>query len=1312
MNLRVVILCIFLGGLFCSTEIFAQPAGAYDVPGMPYYEIYEPGDYPGEQQNRWIIQEDDYTILVANSGGLLQHGDKHWRLFGNNEISFLSAIKKSQVIDNRVWAGSFSNIGYFESNDTSLYNYHSLTPRLADSLRNFSDVSAIEEFDDYVFFLNDLYLFAYDLNTGETGLAGKIYQEISGSDSDKDAQITQITTWRDRLYVFLDDQTILTLDKNGGTQKITPITDVKFNHIVATETWLRQLILADRNGAVLTLGEDGLSRLKTEADNYLAENKISDIAVFMNGDIAIATDNGGTVVLGIDGSFKYLLAEKTGLRENIHNQLQIDHNQDLWISGNESITKVYSGVPLKQLNGDVFGFGDAVQVYQGEEYFYVGAMNGLYRYKSEKEAVLENNPEDLFTLVDSISSPFWSFKIVDDALWTAGNAGIFEIKETGLIKLFEKKAYFMRYLSESKILIVTSNGVDLVEKIDGNWIDRGQLDAASFYIYAYAVINDTTFWAGGVQEQLAKITYDEKKGQFEQKFYTANDGLLPSDAYEPVFLNGRLIINSNSGYMIYDEEYDRLLPFDGLNRDLGSWGEYLNLDNAGNYWSIYIDDDYRGVAKMMPETDSTWKRTPTVFELSKDHFGDFIDIDDQRIWVGSTESIMYKDLYAQIETSTPSVEIWQVQSLFDQEVLSLGRLPEEVAFQQKQIRVDLTSSSFRYPEKNQYRYRIDDGSWSEWRIHPGIVMDASFPGDYQLEVQTRDFMNQISEPKQFSFAIIAPWYLSYGALAGYGLLFITGIFFSVRGLSGYRIRRELEQVKVEEAEKLIELDAMKSRLFANISHEFRTPLTISHGLVKKSLRERISDEEITLSKRDMMLVNRNLNRLRDMVNQIIDLTKADHDHLKLNRSYYRSDELVTLSVESFRSLAEYRGHHYEVNQQSDDAILFVDRSKVEIIINNLISNAIKFTKGGGQILIKTSVKNNIFHLIVSDTGPGIPEKDKEAIFERFYQIQQQEEEYVEGMGVGLELSRTLARLHNGDLTLLPNRDRGAAFLFTLPVAETDATRPVINIEEADLDELLIEMSSDEKPRNTEKAPHHSGKKLLLIEDNEDMMDYVRGVLSGEAHIQTATNGIEAIDQIKTSPPDLIITDLMMPKMDGIALIEKLSEHKRWKDIPVIVLTAKAIPEQKTELLRIGVVDYITKPFEPDQLMLKVRNMLKYAERRMEIPEPEKEDMAETELLKDHVITYIQENISDPGLNVDKLVAAFPQSRRSFYRNIQSSTGMTPSELIREVRFKRAEYLIQSDRDYSLEELADAVGYKSATSFRKAFEKSYGKHPLE
>ncbi len=494
----------------------------------------------------------------------------------------------------------------------------------------------------------------------------------------------------------------------------------------------------------------------------------------------------------------------------------------------------------------------------------------------------------------------------------------------------------------------------------------------------------------------------------------------------------------------------------------------------------------------------------------------------------------------------------------------------------------------------------------------------------------------------------------------------------------------------------------QNRFFANISHEFRTPLTISGGLVDKLMRQPESDP--SKLKYLLSVVKRNMVRLDDMVNQIIDLTKSDQDHLTLNRKYYKADSLASISVESFRSLAEYHGHMFEFYPNAGEAVLFADRSKVEIMINNLISNAIKFTPDAGTIQIKTSVEEDTFILTVQDSGPGILAGEEEVIFERFHRIKREDADYVEGMGVGLELSRVLARLHEGEIVAIPGLKSGACFKLSLPVAESgeELITPIIDILEG---EIVKNSEFDGQELNTMFD-------ILLVEDNEDMMAYISETLDGLGAIKKAKNGKEALKMLVTYTPDIIITDLMMPMMGGLELVERLKNHEEWNTIPVMVLTAKALDEDKLHLLRIGVVDYITKPFLPEQLVLKIKNLLSYYTRRKALRIKLKAtDIPKTTTLSEKAAHFISKHISNTSLSVDTLAEEFSQSRRSFYRNLEIETGMSPGEFIREVRLTTARALIAENKNLRLEELASAVGYKSTTSFRKVYEERFGVHPL-
>ncbi|MCH8494280.1 MAG: response regulator [Balneolales bacterium] len=560
----------------------------------------------------------------------------------------------------------------------------------------------------------------------------------------------------------------------------------------------------------------------------------------------------------------------------------------------------------------------------------------------------------------------------------------------------------------------------------------------------------------------------------------------------------------------------------------------------------------------------------------------------------------------------------------------------------------------------------------------------------------------------YTLVYLAFNFVSHGLLITSVLLSFTGIPISLT----FNVARNYANLigtlegKVQERTADLELaNSYQKRFFANISHEFRTPLTISEGLVNKLLR--VNDVTPEKAQHDLSVIKRNMSRLNDMVDQIIDLTKSEQNHLHLRREHYKADNLASISVESFRSLAEYHGHSFVFKPSAEDAILHVDRSKVEVMINNLISNAIKFTPDGGSIEIRTTTEADNFVLTVQDSGPGIPAGEEDVIFERFHRLKRPDDEYVEGIGVGLELSQSLAQLHNGVIRAVAGIESGALFKLTLPVVDN-------------IDPLLIQKLEDDvekmiyEPELVQKVSASGNFNILLVEDNEDMRNYVAGILSELGEVERAGNGKEALELLRNYTPDIIITDLMMPVMDGEKLIENLFASKKWANIPVVVLTAKALEDDKLHLLRIGVVDYIIKPFSPEQLLYKTRNLLTYYTRRekLKIALSLDEIPVESDNLSTKATEFIMNNLRDVTLSVDSIADEFSQSRRSFYRNIQLETGLTPAEFIREVKLTVARSIVSKDRSIRLEELANAVGYKSATSFRKMYEKRFGVHPLD
>jgi signal transduction histidine kinase/DNA-binding response OmpR family regulator len=504
--------------------------------------------------------------------------------------------------------------------------------------------------------------------------------------------------------------------------------------------------------------------------------------------------------------------------------------------------------------------------------------------------------------------------------------------------------------------------------------------------------------------------------------------------------------------------------------------------------------------------------------------------------------------------------------------------------------------------------------------------------------------------------------------------------------------RELETKVAQRTHELEESLRYRTKFFENVSHEYRTPLTIAQGLLARIIQTHPQDSPMV---HKLIPVKRNVDRLTTMVEQVLALSSLDNRGVRMDVEHLAADDVVSICVESFRSLAELKHQEMVYLPNAPDAVIAVDRPKMESVVNNILSNAIKYNGKQGLVVIRTQTEEDRYLISIEDNGPGIDPSESERIFERFHRIRQNDTEYVEGVGIGLELSRTYARAMDGDVVLDTQHTRGARFVITMPVAaQTLVTESI----DSDIDPM--------------RDPEISGStRILVVEDNDDMGFYLNEVLSEMGRVDRVSNGKAAIEWLQTSSCELIITDLMMPEMDGERLIDALSQHPQWKEIPIVVLSAKSLEEDRLRLLRFGVVDFISKPFHADELYLRIKNLLEFANNRKQLQPQEPIDET-TDRISEKVANIISMNIADSGLSIDRIASELTISRRTLYRQIEAETGMSLAVFIREIRLHKARYLAGKANQLTLKELASQVGYLDANNFRKLYMERFGTHPLD
>lgn len=1298
---------VFLGEATAQEKDWEQPS---EPVGFPFIETYQRGQFVGARQTWGITRAEDGLLYFGNSRYGIQESDGlSWRNIRMERNSAALSFAKRE--DGTIFVGGQNDFGFLRRDSLLRRSYTSLAYLLPDSAANIKDVNFTFVMEDEVHFISPEVWY--------------IYSDSVLTEQKNSSPIQSAVKWDHSILTLnAENQIIRTRDENTLTIPI-PDNGAKPIKLSATEN---RLFMLDEEFIVWELNEFNVWSKHFKLSGELSEAQV-DIRDFLwsrSGYLHFATSLG---LFTYDQSGKYIhtIYDSDGLCDNNLNQLYEDEALNIWVSSNFGVSVLEYGRTMREFLASAHNFPEyafTLKNFNGS--LYVGGDNGLFVwddgtfrqvYDDRRVFTFELTPHGMLIgsdkgmrLLDKYGTfhTVFSGGRVDLILADRDNRKVVYYSHDGNAL---RKAVLSseRQFADSKLTDFKIGGFTLTEDIHGDlWVGTGR--------------NGNFLFETVQQENVIRSVSNVRQ-------FTTSEG-LPSNGFNYTMSVGKDVgfITSDGFYRLTSDRDSIVIDhrFDDVfyGNDRAVWP--VVQDSSGGIWLAWAAAQI-GKAVYNPEKDSfdwidgEYTRTEPYRDI------DFIyPAGKNRVYFQTlTQKLAYFDssLYQKpvpdINAHITSVTINSDSLLTEPRGKSHSILETPISFSNNKIRINYGMVAFLPEDHLFYQIKLEglDNDWSDITNERYQDYTNLAEGEYTFWVRGHTLYPEEAEMASFSFVVLPPWYRTWWAYILYTFLGLGGImlFVRVREKSLKERQQELEQEVMSRTEQirtqneqLEELDRMKIKLFANISHEFRTPLTISHGLVKKALQQLSDDGDAEIKKRDILVINRNMIRLKDMVDQIIDLTKSDQDHLKLNQKHYQAEKLASLSVESFRSLAEYHGHQFEFLDETEDAVLFVDRSKVEIMINNLISNAIKFTPDGGKIVIKAEVKNNQFVLTVSDTGPGIPAGDEEAIFERFHRIERDDEDYVEGMGVGLELSRTLARLHGGDIYVQPNVSQGASFVLVMPLAEIDDTTPVIALEDFEPEFML----PDEKKVKKSKLDvlERSSPQILLVEDNTDMRQYVEGVLSDLGHVTTAEDGKEAMAMIKDIRPDLIITDLMMPNMDGKTLVQKLAEHDRWKEIPVIVLSAKSLDTDKTDLLRIGVVDYITKPFEPEQLVLKSRNLLDYYKKRLSAiaDSPEEED----ESLTQQLISYIREHISDSSLTVDKMVSDFPQSRRSLYRNIQKETGMTPSELIREVRLTTARELVnQHGKSYRLEELSDAVGYKSSSSFRKAYENRFGVHPL-
>jgi signal transduction histidine kinase/ligand-binding sensor domain-containing protein/DNA-binding response OmpR family regulator len=786
---------------------------------------------------------------------------------------------------------------------------------------------------------------------------------------------------------------------------------------------------------------------------------------------------------------------------------------------------------------------------------------------------------------------------------------------------------------------------------------------------------------------------------------------------------GRMWIGTTGGLSVWQRETNRLTNFtekDGLpNNTIMAMEE----DSKGRLWLSTSN----GLACATPITsgDSIQLRFTNYSEadgLQGQRFGEDASIrmkSGELVFGGDNGFNIFKPDDIGHSKTIPQLVFTDFQ-IFNQSVLPGSKgdnhfsLPSSIttnpsivlAASDNVFSIEFAALNFTQPSKTKYKYKLE-GFNEDWLPADANNRRVTFTnlnaGNYTFRVIATNNDGEWSEEGiSLPIKVLPPFWKSGGAYIIYMILLFAALYITRRLIQqGERMKFAIKQQQ-EEAMRSRELDVMKTKFFTNVSHEFRTPLSLILSPLE-SLSQKVQEPE---QRKNIDLIQRNTKRLLNLVNQLLDFRKMEVQDIRFHPSEGDIIQFVRETVYSFADLSEKKNIKltFESNTSSLEAIF--DHDKVEKILFNLLSNAFKFTMGNGAIAVMVDVKDSseksILEIIVKDSGIGISPEKHELIFERFFQNELPSSIVNQGSGIGLAITKEFVRIHGGTIRVESEVGKGSSFIVVLPL------KKIINAVHETVSEPIDVVDGE-----SEVDPKSGGKPLiLLVEDNEDFRFYLKDNLTIAYDVIEAETGEEGWKKAISQYPDLIVTDLMMPDMNGTELCKKIKSDQRVSHIPVILLTARSGEEQRLEGFEVGADDYIPKPFSFPILESRIRNLIslrkdlhKLLAKKNGIKASEIQITSLDEQFVARVIEAIEKNIANSDLTVLDLSRELGVSRAQFFRKVQELTGKAPLELIRSIRLQHAAQLLEKSQ-LSVSEVAYRVGFNNPKYFARHFKEQY------
>ena len=798
----------------------------------------------------------------------------------------------------------------------------------------------------------------------------------------------------------------------------------------------------------------------------------------------------------------------------------------------------------------------------------------------------------------------------------------------------------------------------------------------------YQDLNDT-LWFGTLGGGLQKLLQYPEKGKTALfKSFTKKDG-LSSDVIFSIEgdKENNLWMSSGNGIIKYNTKkrvFKNYNEYDGI--DVASFSEDASAKRQNGE---IVFGTYNGIYYFKPnEIKETKEKTNLYFTGLK--------VLNKTIFVDPKKGILHKSM-----VFTHKLVLKHNQNIFE---LSFAAL------------------DYKATANIQYLYKLQgfDEHWRESHIGDAIYTKVP-PGKYTFKVKLMNPGIALNKPCTLQIVIKKPYWETNLAYVIYFLISIVILFFVQRiVVTMIRLRNK---VVVEK-----QLSDLRINFFTNISHELRTPLTLIEGPAQEiSQHEKLSPK----GKEYVELISVNAKRMLRLVNQLLDFRKIQYKKMRLKLTQVRFDIFVEQICNNFNTMALEKEIDFSTDLKTNNLKIWIDEEKMDMVIFNLLSNAFKFTPAGKKIRVTLEQEGNHVKLTVQDQGIGITESKKKLVFQRFANIHDPSELNELSTGLGLSLSKELIELHNGNIFYQSEKGKGTTFFVELKLGNDHFDKNMVSfLGESDLERAVETDNTNKQEVNLSKKPENVKEKrenILIVEDNKDLREFIRDILSNEFKVYEAKNGKEGYEKSLEIKPQMIISDIMMPEVDGIEMLNMLRENFDTSHIPVILLTAKSSVESRIEGLKFGADAYLTKPFNSIHLKTLINNLIEQRKKlinkfsgTIKMVDFTSKDLMVTDkdsIFLQKVFEIIEQNLSDPNFKVDVISRGVGMGRTNFFDKIKGLTNSSPIDLIKQHRLNKALTFLDSG-EFNISEVAYKAGFHDQGYFSRCFKDKFGKSPSQ